>query len=474
MGKSDEQLRERLQAIVDGCSQAEVARETGTLTSSISRYLSGRSMPAAFLSTLVERMNINPEWLLTGEGRMKKEEVTVGTARMASDILELVEALNAVTQLRLSALTGRRYQQVLRELSNALTNVDTLRTRLDAYSSDVFRKLLDDLGRALNGMELDRARDIQRTTEQVSRLCTDPAMQREYLRMSTHIAYLSGDHEATLNLLRKTFFLAQMGDELAEEEAQDAGHYALTLALLDRQAEAERYSHAIVALLGDKERPVLYWMRFFLGMLALEQGRVDDALQGLHKNIGYLTGNRFATGQAILGQAMLMAGVYSVPDAIKYGADIQDKAVNILLFSVWWEDADDLISALRFAESSSVQCVDGHLTSYLQMPKLLLKILSGGKVSVPKLDLLAPESENTKAVLQYLIQKVQILRLQGKAALARKAYAKADKLVASSPQLVLVMACHYNNARHLGVDKTAAEDWFSRHTWCDEVRRKKN
>lgn len=469
MSNTDEQLRARLQTIVDGSTQAEVARKTGTSMANVNRYLKGTRMPASFCTALVEGLNINPAWLLSGEGMPKIEDVTAGTAKMAGDILELVEAMNAVTQMRLGALTGRHHQKVLRELNDALIRMDTLRERLDEYSSDIFRKLLDDLGDALARMNLDRARDIQKAAAQVSRLSTDPAMQRDYIRKSTHIAYLSNEHEANLGLLRKVFFQALMGDDLTEDEAQDAGRYALTLAQLNRRAEAERYTRAIIVLLDDKDWPVLYWTRFSLAILMLDQGRVAEALPIMQENIGHITGVRRAGAQANIGQAMLMLGVFSVPEAIAFGENVKAKATSILHFTAWTENVADLKAALKFAKTPSLKWRSGEKERILAFPTLLLKALTGGSVKVAEINALAPSSDDVRNNLSYLIRKTQILRLQGNIAPARKACAKVGKLLADNPLLIITTATHYKNARLLGVDKASTDEWFSRHSWCKKA-----
>ncbi|MCB1194400.1 MAG: helix-turn-helix transcriptional regulator [Leptospiraceae bacterium] len=53
-----------------GRSQKELAEDTNFTQGAISKYINGRDLDAKFIIALKDSYNINPTWLLTGEGEM--------------------------------------------------------------------------------------------------------------------------------------------------------------------------------------------------------------------------------------------------------------------------------------------------------------------------------------------------------------------------------------------------------------------
>lgn len=53
-----------------GYNQSEFAEIVGVKQATISRYLKDRDVDTSFIRSLKEILNINPTWLLTGEGEM--------------------------------------------------------------------------------------------------------------------------------------------------------------------------------------------------------------------------------------------------------------------------------------------------------------------------------------------------------------------------------------------------------------------
>src|SRR5262245_48664134 len=107
-GKADDdaEVRARLRELAEKTKQAEIAAKTGVNAANVSRYLKDNRIPASFCSALVRGMGVNPAWLMVGEGSAMLSDVTDGTGRMAGNVLQLVEAMNSVTKLRLGSLAG--------------------------------------------------------------------------------------------------------------------------------------------------------------------------------------------------------------------------------------------------------------------------------------------------------------------------------------------------------------------------------
>lgn len=66
-------ISDRMWTVIGGRSQHQWGRELGVPQQNISRYLSGGTSPHAdFLIHLARKEKINMNWLLLGEGRMRR------------------------------------------------------------------------------------------------------------------------------------------------------------------------------------------------------------------------------------------------------------------------------------------------------------------------------------------------------------------------------------------------------------------
>ena len=63
---------ERLERIIDSNSKSltDFANKYGYNKSTLHNYIKGRDMDSKFIISLKENLNVNPTWLLTGEGEM--------------------------------------------------------------------------------------------------------------------------------------------------------------------------------------------------------------------------------------------------------------------------------------------------------------------------------------------------------------------------------------------------------------------
>ena len=82
--------------MADEHTQREIARRTGTAHTNVSAYLKGTKMPARFCVELARTLGVNLNWLLLGEGAPYLSDVKAETGETASDMLDLVQAMNSV------------------------------------------------------------------------------------------------------------------------------------------------------------------------------------------------------------------------------------------------------------------------------------------------------------------------------------------------------------------------------------------
>ncbi|MCA8910275.1 MAG: hypothetical protein KDB82_01110 [Planctomycetes bacterium] len=283
----DAALRERLQLLVQEHPQAEIARKTGVGKHNVSRYLKGTKIPGEFLSAIVTSLGVNPAWLLAGEGTPYLSDVTSGTAKMAGNLLELVQAMSEVARMRLGALTGKTHLKVLRQLDEALRGYEKLRDELNSQSRPFLENLLVDFQAALRKQDLDRCAHLSRAAHQLMRLSDDEEMARELNGLEGYRCFLAGDNQRAIELQRKVFLGWLTGfDEVNDRTLREAFNFARALEERGRFAQARDVAAATLELtraLADSSRYQLVrthlgWLEFCLGDLRAGMPKLIEGL----------------------------------------------------------------------------------------------------------------------------------------------------------------------------------------------------
>lgn len=77
-------LHERLTSVASGKTYRSIGDLTATHPETVRRYLQGQSPSVEFLAALCRALGINADWLLTGRGPMRVEEVRTHALREAN------------------------------------------------------------------------------------------------------------------------------------------------------------------------------------------------------------------------------------------------------------------------------------------------------------------------------------------------------------------------------------------------------
>lgn len=349
MPKRNEDMRARIEAVAREHTLSEVARRCGTSVANVSRYVAGTRVPAEFCSALIRSFNLNPAWLMTGEGSPSLADITAGTVSMAGNVLELVEAMNAVTRMRLGALTGKHHLRVLRELNEALLRYEELRASLNRHSAPIFRKLLDDLAAALNDMQVERAEEIRKAAAQVERLCDEPELSLRFTRLQAHVESLSLNAERGLYYQQKVLRdLVTRGHIADESDCEPFLRLALMLSDMGRVRDALGVTSAFSALAGPRARGWGHYheIQFLRGMLMGECGRLQTGLKLMQRHIGGARGRRYKAGRCMLLRAQLYAGLLTFEEALHVAPDIEPKGIFLLDTACWMQDGARLEAAI--------------------------------------------------------------------------------------------------------------------------------
>ena len=458
MTDADEALRERLKRLVAERSQSEIARKTGAQVAAVNRYVHGARMPASFCTALVDGLGVNPSWLLTGEGSPYLADVPERTARLGENLLELVEAMSAVSRMLLGSLAGKHHLKVLRELNDALLAHERLREDLNERTRPVFERILDDLQASLDALDLDRADDLRKAADQLSRLCDDEALTRDYLRMSAYHDFQRKESESFLNTQRRLFLRTLPDGALFDESSCDeARRIVVALTQMNRVPEALRICRATRALAGRKGREWQAWARLesTYGVLLAETGRLRRAIEILQRTMPRLSGMYRKVSEAALNRMLLWSGVLSLEDAISIGEATDAKAQHLVQFACWRQDLGALKSTLDFAKGR-VEPVWGRPMLMIYAKHLRAQLSKPGTTRADEY-----EKEVTKEfgkdddISPFIISacRCELSRLAGRTKEANKDLKKAEaertRLMPSVLPAPLDLAMHYRSVIEL-------------------------
>ncbi len=112
-------MHRRLEAALEGKTYRWISRATGIHPETVRRYMQGQSPSVEFVSSVCSQLRINPQWLLTGEGPMRRDDVRAHHLAEA-DPAELLAAIAAT----LDRLTERveRLELFIQQLETQLSS----------------------------------------------------------------------------------------------------------------------------------------------------------------------------------------------------------------------------------------------------------------------------------------------------------------------------------------------------------------
>jgi hypothetical protein len=467
-------VADRLRFIADHFGQAEMARRTSVSRQNVNRYLRGTQPSLAYGTDLVNGLGVNPAWLLTGEGVPMLADMAEGAGNLAGDLLDVVNALNAVTRMRIGSLGGKHHLKTLRELGDAMARYDELRSRLNRHSVPILRSVLDDLRRALDRPEVELARSLRHTAEQLGRFCDDEDLALEFTLLNSRLELLEENAPRALELTRKAIVLMfHHGGLLGEREFEVVVESVTALHKWVRFSEALRVAQAAFALAAPETRQsqAALWLEALVASMQVHTGELNGGLSALARVRGRLTGLNGLRTDGMMAQALLYSGAIDIRAAIAFGGDLPEKAERILGFAASMEDAETLERAASYWDR--LPHGHGEFSFWIQPVKLMLRALRGDgrklgddirsfAESAPGLDYLLPFTPTP-------IVAAQIYRLKGDTRNARRQFEESCRVIASLPDwfstTVMWNARHMRNALELGnaEQKRSAADFFRRH-----------
>jgi hypothetical protein len=342
-----------LQTLAKQHSQSEIARRTGTPVANVHRYLKSGKIPAEFCGALVAGLGVNPAWLLHGEGAPSLADVGERPARMAGEMLELVEAMNAVAEMRLGSLAGKHHLNVLRELNDALLRFEKLRDRLQNTAGPVFSSLQQQYAAALNRRDMQRADELRLATSQVARLCPTRKVERELAGTIAHHEYVLGNAAESIRYQRDVFHQWLPDSELVDDTACHQAHNLVVALRSDsRLDEAIRLCRGVLELTPPRSES---WvgkaaLQTALAALEMDTGDIASAMARLQIALPHTQRiwRRMATATQMRG--LWLGGSLTWRSALGFGDDSATLRLELLRYACWLEDAGALSESLAKLE----------------------------------------------------------------------------------------------------------------------------
>ncbi|NUQ35623.1 MAG: helix-turn-helix transcriptional regulator [Planctomycetaceae bacterium] len=351
----DNAIRERLNVVANKLSQSEVARRTKTPRGKINRYLAGTRISADFLCAIADGCEINPAWLLSGEGAPTLEAVSPATGEFAGTMLELVSAMNDVSKMKLGNLVKTENLQDLYQLNQQIATFRKLREDIARQTRPIFDALLKNCQDALRAREMERAESLERAMSQVFELCQDDALQHEILKMRYVLMNWRGRSGEVMSISRQLFSMTLANPQRAlANMAQDANNYALSLRKGGFIDESCRIARAALELLepGNDHYALL---RASLALSEAYRGNLDEAIaisKGASATFKIERLGQFA--RAAYLHLLLWNGTLSFRQAALISKGDDNWSIPLLQFALWSEEKDDLKTAVKRGAKSLI------------------------------------------------------------------------------------------------------------------------
>jgi len=467
----NEGIRQRLEQLTTDHSQAELARKAGTVRSKVNRYLKGTRIPADFCAALAAELGVNPAWLITGEGARYLGDVAAGQGPMASDLLTLVESMKNVARMRLGALAGKREQQVLRGLNDALFDYEKLRRQLDEHSRPILAQLLSEIDQHLVSHDDERIPSLFRTAEQVARLCEDEEMRATLLGHKAHFAYNRGDLDEAFAINRRVYqFHLSRTQSFDNELCMETHNFAASLRVADLRPEARRVCESAMALARNLRGGTAPKMLGILSsLLDIELGRARRALPALLWCYAELPEDeRLAhTGYVFAGK--FITGIATLPQLLKELPSEQGRSSAALLCALGSEQPEDLDAATQVCVGRSRDRLPA--SQFIAEYAMALHEAIAGKKARSLLEYhkrnmgevsTMPQRPNRALYLRILA--TQATRLAGEPDLARVEFMRAEALARELPAQCAInpvfQGLHCRNAFTLARPRDRDGSWL--------------
>lgn len=436
-GNSEDALRERIALLVQEHSLSGLAQRTATPVSSLHRYVNGGRIPASFCAAVSETFQVNPAWLLMGQGSRYSTDVGGQAAAMAAGMREVVDAMNAASRLKLGTLAARRDLSLLRELADASTRQEELRGRLTREVEPVIRDWLKALRDAVARFDYTRSADLQEALTRLLRFSDDSVLLREFDRLRSHVAYITGNRIEAVALQRRNLMLLLAdGNALGDDELRECFRLCVALTGLGRYAESKAVAEATLVLRrGGPMTARVQQVRCMLAAAELVLGNVAHAVATINELYPIRTPESAPNIEVMRAIIMLRVNAFSVESVLRevpIGLPLVIELVRVVL---WREDPVEIRAVLQAIEQTDPRWLEA-AGLYAVQAEWVMRVIGGRRRELPKGIKQLDEALAGGGLLEQLdyavllAQRARLLGSRGAVATALKAQATLEGLPA--------------------------------------------
>ena len=118
----------------------ELANKLGTSLSNIDNWKKRKSIPQKYILLVSQMNNINPDWLLTGEGEMYKSENKVHISGISNSIIGQAGNNNGIVNITHTGLDNNPMIKEIAEIFNTLPK-DKQKYYYHKFMADMFEEM---------------------------------------------------------------------------------------------------------------------------------------------------------------------------------------------------------------------------------------------------------------------------------------------------------------------------------------------
>lgn len=339
-------INQRLQKLCDRFGKANLARACDIPASSLSRYLQGARIPGQVLSDLSLRMEVNPQWLLEGEGPMMKFEVAKPAHSLAEQLMSLVESMRTIARLKLGAVMSDNRLKAVYELRHAIQAYHEQLKHADAAIAPALRETLSRIETlALKDGDWDQAEVMAAGVEMLAEFCTDSRLRLRIDSMTAMRFALHNELDKALAAHESGLSRVLALRDWDESSLKFLHDHTRLLLLVDRGSDALRMCEAALALLKDDptSRSFLWALK---AAVYLEIGDAGKGLSLLQEHFERLPAGAMKDSLAFdlaRGRFFCGATLHELPPE----SEGSNALVGAILFGIVAEDTDLLARAME-------------------------------------------------------------------------------------------------------------------------------